>query len=420
MADEPGPVAGRRWAALAHREYRLLWLGSAASHTGDWMHQVALGWLVLDLTGSAYYLGLAAFARAVPQLALSLPAGVLADRADRRRLLGAGQGAMAALTLLLALLVAAGDARVGPILGLVFLVGCAGALTVAARQTLLPGTVPREALANAVGLHALVSTSTRTLGPALAGALLATVGVAACFFAQAVSLALALATSLAMRPPPREAAPSGRPGPLADLAEAWRYVRRAPDVSGLLLAAAVPAGLGMPYLTLLPLFARDWGVGAAGLAVMVAAAGAGSTAGALAFALAGDARRQGYVLLLSGGLFGAALLALAASDGLVLALPGLLGAGFASAVYQATNNTLLQLTAPDALRGRVMSAYALCWGMTPLGALLQGWLAERLPITLVIGVAGALCLAFSLAVALWLPRVRDLRGPAPAAGAGGP
>jgi MFS family permease len=400
-----------RWpaslSAMAHRDYRLLWSGSSVSHTGHWMQQVAIGWLVFDMTGSGAYLGLASFLRAIPQLFLSIPGGIMADRVDRRKLLGTCQGITAALTLVLALLIQSGQAQIWSVLTLTFLLGCTMALTFPVRQTLVSNTVPREDMANAIGLNSAGNNLTRTLGPALAGALISTVGVAICFFLQAAGLIFAFWTSLAMRLPPREGAVA-RGSPLNDLAEGWRYVRATPAVWGLLLSAAVPTALGMPYMALLPMFARDYEIGAGGLGALMTVLGCGSIAGSIGFAAAGDFPRKGPIMLLSGGAFGLTLLALAASGSLPLALVSLFAAGCASSIYQATNNTLLQTLVPDGLRGRVIAAYNLTWGLVPLGTLPLGWLADFTGAPLAVAVAGSLCTLFSVAAALRLPQLRAL------------
>jgi MFS family permease len=397
-----------RWlSALAHRDYRLLFAGTAATQTGNWMQQVALGWLVLDLTGSGFYLGLAGFLRSIPQLFFSVPGGILADRTDRARLLAATQGLSALLSLLLALLIWSGRVEVWQVLLLTFLIGSAMALLFPVRQTLVSTAVPRRDLANAVGLNSANNNLNRTLGPALAGILVTSVGVAACFFLQAAGLFFALWTSVAMRVPRQERV--ARPGsPLGDLAEAWAYVRGTPAVAGLLLSALVPTALGMPYMALLPMFARDLGIGAGGLGMLMTVLGCGSIAGSVVFSAAGDFSGKGRVMLLSAGAFGLALLGLAASGTLPLTLASLFGAGFASSIYQAANNTLLQSIVPDALRGRVLSAYILTWGVMPLGTLPLGWMADQTGAPAAVGLAGALVVLFSLAVALRLPAVRAL------------
>ena len=401
-------LTSQSWlSALAHRDYRLLLAGSAATQTGNWMQQVALGWLVLDLTGSGFYLGLAGFLRSIPQLFFSVPGGILADRTDRTRLLAASHGAAALLSLVLALLVWSGRIEVWQVLLLTFLIGSAMALLFPVRQALVSTAVPRQDLANAVGLNSANNNLTRTLGPAIAGILVTSVGVAACFFLQAAGLCFGLWSSLAMRLPPQERV--ARPGsPLGDVAEAWAYVRGTPAVAGLLLSALVPTALGMPYMALLPMFARDLGIGAGGLGILMTVLGVGSITGSIVFSAAGDFRGKGRAMLLSAGVFGLALLGLAASGTLSLTLASLFAAGFASAIYQAANNTLLQSIVPDALRGRVLSAYILTWGVMPLGTLPLGWLADQAGAPYAVGLAGALVVLFSGAVALRLPAVRAL------------
>jgi MFS family permease len=399
-----------RWptalAALAHRDYQLLFTGTFFTQSGQWMQYVAVGWLILDMTGSGFYLGLAGFLRSVPQLFFSIPGGLLADRVDRRKLMSTFQGIAAALTFVLALLIASGQVQVWQVLLLTFLIGCAMAMVFPVRQTLVPNAVPREALANAVALNSANNNVTRTAGPALAGALIALVGVPICFFIQAFGLLLAFWTSVAMRVPAR--ADVRQNSALGDLAEGWRYIRSTPPVWGLLLSAMVPTVLGMPYMALLPLFARDLEIGASGLGLLMTIMGLGSISGSIFVGYLGDFRGKGPAMLASAGLFGISLLALAVSGHLYAALASLFAAGFTSAFYQATNNTLLQTSVPDQLRGRVISAYILTWGMMPLGTLPLGWLADSTGAPFAVALAGSLVVLFSLAVTWRLPQMRAL------------
>ena len=394
-------------SALAFRDYRLLWAGTATTQTGQWMQQVAIGWLVLEMTGSGFYLGLANFLRSIPQLFLSIPGGVLADRMDRRKLLVVSQFASAALTLAFAILVISGYATIVSILVLTFVIGSAMAMIWPVRQTLIPSTVPREALSSAVALNSVGLNLTRTLGPAMAGVVIALIGLPLCFFLQSIGLFYSFWASLALKLPPREI-PATRAGPMADLAEGWSYIKRTPTVSGLLLTALVPTCLGMPYIAILPMFARDLEIGASGLGVLMTVLGVGSIVGSVVFTAAGDFKRKGRVMLLAAAAFGLALLGLAASDGLTFALLSLFAAGVASSVYQATNNTLLQVIVPDALRGRVISAYNLTWGMMPLGTLPLGWIADLAGAPFAVGIAGGLVVLFSAVVSLRLPQMRSL------------
>lgn len=412
VGPAPGVAVRAAWlpsslAAMRSRNFQLLFAGTSLTQTGQWAQQVATGWLILDMTGSGFYLGLAGFLRSIPQLFFSVPGGILADRMDRGRLLGVCQGAAAVLTLVLAVLIASGRAQVWQILALTFAIGSAMALVFPVRQTLVSSAVPREDLASAVAINSAALNMTRTVGPALAGGLIATVGVPICFFLQAGGLALSFWTSTAMRFPARDAS-LVRTSPRADLAEGWAYIRSTPVVSGLLLTAVVPTAFGMPYMALLPMFARDLDIGAGGLGLLMTVMGIGSVLGSVAFAMAGDFKRKGRVMLVCSGAFGAALLGLAASVGLYTALLSLLAAGFTSAIYQATNQTLLQSIVPDALRGRVISAYNLTWGMMPLGTLPLGWLADTTGAPFAVAVAGGLCVLFSGAAALRLPQMRAL------------
>ncbi len=408
--DAPTAVgpAGRvgSLGALAFRDYQLLFAGTFTTQTGNWMQSVAIGWLILEMTGSGFFLGLAGFLRSIPQLLFSIPGGILADRVDRTRLLAIAQGLASLLTTALAVVVWLRWGDIWTILLLTFLIGTSLSMVFPVRQTLVSTSVPPAYLASAVGINSANNNLTRTLGPALAGILLTQVGAAFCFFLQAGGLLFSFVTSLLMRVPRTTRGTRGTP--LGDLVDGWSYIRSTPPVRGLLLSALVPTALGMPYMALLPMFARDLDIGASGLGFLMTVLGVGSISGSVAFSLAGDFRAKGPVLLVSGGLFGFSLLGLAAANGLLAALVTLFLAGATSAIYQATNNTLLQTMVPDAYRGRVMSAYIMTWGVMPLGTLPLGWAADFIGAPFAVGIAGGLVVAFSLFAALRLSEVRRL------------
>ena len=409
------PPPGRRFrlpqplSAFAYRDYRLLWIGTFTTQTGQWVQVVAIGWLMLELApvDSGFYLGLAGFLRSVPQLFFSLPAGILADRVDRRRLLVVSQGTAAGLTLFLTILIASGQVQVWQVLLLTFLIGSAMAMVFPVRQTLVPSTVPKRDLASAVALNSTNNNVTRTLGPALAGVMIAAAGVPLCFLAQSIGLMVSFVTSIMLRVPPRVLT-RVRTSPLGDLREAFAYIRRTPTVSGLLLAAAVPTALGMPYLSLLPLFARDLAIGATGLGLLMTVVGIGSIAGSVLLTGIGTGRRVGWIMLGSAAGFGISLLGLAASTSVTTAMVSLLFTGGLSAVYQAANNTLLQTTVPDALRGRVLSFYILTWGLMPLGTLPLGWLSDQISAAFAVGLSGTLVIVFSLILMVRVPALRKI------------
>ncbi len=396
-------------SAFAYRDYQLLWLGTFTTQTGQWVQVVAIGWLMLELApvDSGFYLGLAGFLRSVPQLFLSLPAGILADRVDRRRLLVISQGVAAGLTLFLTALVASGQIQVWQLLLLTFLIGSAMAMVFPVRQTLVPSTVPKRDLASAVTLNSTNNNVTRTLGPALAGVMIAAAGVPICFLAQSIGLIVSFVTTVMLRIPPRDLT-RARTSPMGDLREAFTYIRRTPTVSGLLLAAAVPTVLGMPYLSLLPLFARDLDIGATGLGLLMTVVGIGSVAGSVLLTAAGTGRRVGWIMLGAAAGFGVSLLCLAASNSVTTAMISLLFTGGLSATYQAANNTLLQTTVPDALRGRVLSFYILTWGLMPLGTLPLGWLSDHMSAAFSVGLSGTLVIFFSLLLMVRVPALRTI------------
>jgi MFS family permease len=396
---------------MSSRSFQLLLAGTVLSQTGQWMQQVALGWLVLDLTGSAFYLGLAGFLRSIPQLFLSLPGGILADRVDRGKLLGTAQGFAALFSLILAFLVVTGAVQIWHVLVLTFLSGSAMAMIFPVRQALVPDVVPRKDLANAVALTSSGNNVTRMVGPALAGVLIGIVGIAACFFVQAGGLLLALWTSLALRLAPRVSAgaqATGSRSPVDDLREAYHYIRGNSAIASLLAAAAIPTLFGMPYMSFLPVFARDFGIGASGLGVLMMAAGMGSVAGSIGFTMAGNFRRKGAVQVTCIGLFGLSLLAFSFVSWLPGALALLACAGVSSSVYMATNMTLLQTLAPAELRGRIISVYMLSWGLMPLGTLPLGAIADSFGAPLAVALGGGLCALFALAMRILQPGILAL------------
>ena len=408
---DPAPRASGRWPAsliaLAYNGFRLLLIGTVLTQMGQWIQQVALGWLVLDLTGSEFYLGLASFLRSIPMLFLSLPGGILADRVHQGRLLGIAQAFAAGFALALAILVALGSVEIWHVLALSFLSGSAMAMVFPVRQALVPAVVPRNVLANAIALNSAGNNVPRMAGPSLAGILIAVSGLAVCFFVQTAGLFLALWTSIAIRLPERKQKLVAR-SPLADLAEAFRYIRGDRALFGLLLADAVPTVFGMPYISFLPAFARDLGIGSTGLGLLMTAVGVGSVAGSIGFAMAGNFRRKGLVANIFIATFGLALIAFSLTSWFPGALLLLALAGVSSSIYMATINTLLQIRSPDHLRGRIISVYMLIWGLMPLGTLPLGALAENLGSSAAVLLGGGLVVIFALIIALFRPEVRAL------------
>jgi MFS family permease len=405
-ASADGPA--RQPSALApfsSPAYRYLWIGSVITMSGQMMQMVAQGWLVYQLTDSPTWLGIASFARGLPMLVLALPGGVLVDRLERRRLLISMQALAAALAVLLAVLIVTGLIEAWHVVAIGLVSGCVMVLIFPARQALLPSTVERRQLGGAVALASAGQNAGRVVGPSLAGVLISALGVSACFFLQAAGFVVALLCTAKLRPQP-VAGQTRRSSAAQNLLEGLRYIRGDRTVFALMSFAAVPCFLAMPYQQLLPIFARDiLHAGPEGLGMLMAATGIGSVLGSIGIAIF-PIRRQGIALCVSLVIFCGLLAVFAISTSLALsvAIMGLLGV--AQAVYMATNNTLLHLAVPDALRGRVMSASMTTWGLMPLGALPQGALADLFGAPIVLAVAGLSCCAFVALLAVRHPGLR--------------
>ena len=392
VAPPRGGVAPRRgmFSSLSHRPFRRYWIGLFLSNIGTWMQVVAQGWLVLRLSDSAFMLGLVGFAGSIPTLLLAPLAGVAADRVDRRKLLLTTQSIQIGCASFLA--VATGFRFVSvPLVGAIAVVnGLANAFTMPSHQSLFLDLVGREDLLNAISLNSMQFNLSRVIGPMVAGLTIAAFGETGCFALNAVSY-LAVIAALAALPPMRRRRSRNRSAWI-DLRIGVRFARRRPLIIPLLAIAASLAVFGTPAVTLAPLFARKLlQVGPEGLGGMLSAVGLGAAASALALASRGDFRRKERAVVLWALGFAAALLGLGLSRQYVVSLLclGLLGASMSSSA--SLINTLLQTAAPDRLRGRVISLYALAWlGLVPIGNLQAGAVAERFgaAASLFVGCAG--------------------------------
>lgn len=392
--------------AFRSRNYRLLYGGALISYTGDWMDQVSLNWLVLSLTDSPVALGLVNFCRLAPILAFSLLGGLLADRGDRRELLIKTQGLTMLASCALVGLVFSPWLSLGPVLALTLLRGLLLSFDRPARQALIPGLVPREDLANALALHSALRNFTRILGPAVAGVLIATVGVHGGLVANALSFLRVLSALFLMRVPRRETQWVSR-GVRQDLGEGLRYVVHEPAVAAIVTLTLVPMLFGLPYSTLVPVFARDvLEAGPVGYGLLAAATGLGALLGAVWLVRVDQPTGRH---LLGGALaFGGALVGFGMSPYFGVSFALLVAAGFSQQVYLTTANALVQLLVPDELRGRVMSIYTLDRGLMPLGALGAGALAGIVGAPLTLVGMGLLCALLPLAATLRTPALRRL------------
>lgn len=397
------------FAAFRHPNYRLYFSGQIVSLVGTWMQIVAQGWLVYQLTDSPLYLGLVSFAASVPVFVLSLGAGAIIDRLPRRRVLVATQTSAMLLAFVLAFLTFSGLVQPWHILVLSFLLGVVNAFDGTARQTFVKDLVGKEDLMNAIALNSATFNTSRLIGPALAGLALATVGAGWCFLLNGLSFLAVIVALLRMKLP--AFVPPARRGPLvAEIGEGLRYIRHDPIVLPVIGLVVVSSVFGFSYNALLPAYARDvLQVGAQGLGLLSTAVGLGALVGALWVASSGRSQHKGWLLTFGSLLFPVMLCLLAFTDTFAVALLVLVGAGLGFMVQNATANTLVQTTVPDDLRGRVMSVYMLAFfGMSPIGSLQGGAVAERWGVAAGIGLGASVALGFVLWLMWRVPALKRL------------
>jgi MFS family permease len=396
----------RTFASLRrHRNYRLFFAGQIVSVSGTWMQNIAAAWLVLQLTHSPMAVGILALCQFLPFTVFGLFAGVLIDRLDARRTVIGTQSAALVLAAILAVLTLAGHVTAFDVELLTALRGVVLVLDAPARQALTFAMVGPDELPNAVALNSSLFNAARVVGPAVGGALVATVGVGACFGLNAASYLAVLAGLLAMRagelhPVER---PERPPRFLRGTAEAIAHVRQTPATMLALAIVFVVSTLSFNFNVLLPVLADQTLAADAGVFGLVTAAfGAGALAGALAAASLGRASWAVLVCAVSG--FGAAQLIVAPLQDATAAAVLLFAAGACFTLWTSAANATVQLSTPGPLRGRVIGLYYFAFnGAGPAGGVLAGWLAVRGGTELAFAVSGASALAMA-AVALAVRR----------------
>jgi MFS family permease len=390
----------------AYPDFRLLLLGTLATNSAFWMYQVCVGWLALQMTDSPLFVGLAGFAGGIPLLLFSIPAGVVIDRFDRRAVLMVAQFGVMVVSALFALLVGTDVIAPWSTLVLVAAYGTVMSFVFPTRTAIVASLVRRADLANAIALNAAGQNATRVLGPSLAGVLIAAIGVSATFAVAALLQILAL--SATSRLPSSGAGASARAGTgWASLTVGLRIVARDPILLALIMMALAPTILVMPYLNLMPVFARDeLGIGSTGLGILLASTGLGTVAGALSVARSPRLRTWPGAQAITAGGFAILVLAFALTPNIPIAILLLFAAGWMSAAYLAMNQTAMQLRVDDEVRGRVLSIYLMTWGMLPLGQLAVGALASQLGAPAAMAVACALAVACIALIARRFPSLR--------------
>jgi MFS family permease len=405
-AGSAGERALRRMlAAFTYRDFRVQWIGACTSSIGTWMQIVAQNWLVVSLTNSPFFLGLDAFLQQLPIILFSLIGGVFADRYDRRRTLLVSQVVQMSTSGVLALLMYLQIVEIWHILTLSFITGCAQSFGGPAYQSLIPSLVDKKDLPNAVALNSIQFNVARVLGPLAFGATLAGFrawgysepqAMNACFLLNSLSFLVVINTLMMLRVKHIPPAKSGRMQ--EELKSGLRYVQHHGSLAALIVLAAATTFLGFALLTFLPIFAQKiFHEGAATYSHLMAFSGAGSIVGALIVAWLGKFPKMGWTALIVQAIYGLLIIAFAVSRVLWLSDLLLFLTGAALMVVFSTVTSLVQLIAPNEMRGRVMSIYMLAFrGGMPLGSLVSGWLATFLGAPLVIGINGALLVLVAL------------------------
>ena len=390
------------FAALRHRNYRLFFIGQTISLVGTWMQRLAQAWLVLQLTGSPFLLGLVGALQWLPVLCLSLIGGAVADRTSRRSLLIVTQTVKMLQAIVLGTLILTGAVRFWHVALLAAILGTAHAFDVPARQAFLSEMVEGTHVMNAVALNSTIANVARLLGPAVAGATIAWTGMAWAFLANGLSFIPVILALLLMRVRPSQAA-GKTTGILAQLREGLAYLARTPPALQVVVLLAAENIFVMNFTNLTTVFAKNvLHMQATGFGLLVSAQGAGAMVGAVSVASLSHLGPQPKLLF--GGAFVMALssVALAAVHTFPLAAIALGVAGASMVTFTATVNTTLQLNAPAHMRGRVMAVFSIVMGgMTPLGALVSGTLAQIWGASGAFGIGGLAGLAAVAAVVRW-------------------
>jgi MFS family permease len=422
---ETGPGRGSRWQAagrsLRHRNFQLFFGGQLISLVGTWMQTVAQSWLVYKLTGSGLLLGAVGFAGQIPVFLVAPIGGLVADRANRHRIVIATQTASMLLAFVLAALTLSGRVQVWHVFILAALLGVVNAFDIPGRQSFLVDMVGKEDLMNAIALNSSMFNGARVIGPAVAGILVAKLGEGWCFFANGVSYIAVIIGLMMMKVSPRPKV-SKHPPPLEHIIEGFEFVNRTAPIRALMLLLGLVSITGMPYTVLMPIFAdrilKNGGqefaaligshdLGAVRLGILMGATGVGALLGALTLAARSGVKGLGTWVTACCAGFGLSLILFASSKSFWLSVVLLLPVGYFLMLQMACSNTLIQVMVPDALRGRAMAVYSMMFmGMAPIGALLGGALADRLGAPMTVAIGGLASVAGAWWFGVQLPKIR--------------
>jgi len=393
--------------SLRHRDYRLLLGGSITASSGYWILITAQGWLVLQLTDSAFWVGLIAFMVGIPSLFLCPFGGLYADRLDRRKLMLFGQVASALPILLLATLTTTGVIAIWHIAALSVLIGTVWAFTDPAYLAIIPSLVTPSDLMNAMAMDTLAWQLSRFIGPAIAGVLMGLVAIGGTFYGAGIAFVVAFLLIFLIRTP--ATITTERASIWKDIKEGLSYIRSNKMALTLILMVANVSLFALPCFWLMPVFARDvLGVGEAGYTQLMMAVGAGGLAGGLAAAKLGDFKRKGWLMIVSALIFTGMLILFAMSRSFPLSLVLAVIIGAANGLFQAVIIALLLSITPDQFRGRMMGLFIITWQLPSIGSLMLGAATDWVGLPVAVIAGSLICTAFILGAVLRLPALRQL------------
>jgi MFS family permease len=390
-----------------HRNFRLFWTGQTVSLIGTWMQQVGQGWLALELTNSAFMVGLVSAAGSFPVLLLSLYGGVVADRRSKLRIVIICQALLLAEAAALWWFAWASRINIGWLLALTTIGGVISAFEIPARQAMVVELVSREDLVDAIALNSGGFNLARIVGPSIAAIVLAKFGVAWCFGINALSY-FAVLTSLARIKLPPWTPVQYLVSPAEQLKQGLRYIRSSRAVSGLMGVIAVYSIFGFQYLTMMPVIARDvLHTGASGYGLLLTFVGIGALTGALSLAGLGGRIRRGRLFNATAYAFAGLTILFSLMRTVHLAAVVLLFLGLTMLINGALANGILQSVVPDELRGRVMATYVFVYvGFTPIGSFIAGVMARFVGVEWAIFAGGVIMLVYSLWAFSRYPEIR--------------
>jgi len=391
--------------SLRHHNYRLLLGSTIVALSGYWILITARGWLVLQLTDSAFWVGMIAFIMGIPSLFFAPFGGLYADKLDRRRLMLLGHGISALLILLLATLVSTGVIAIWHIAVISVLLGTVWALTDPASLAIIPSLVTTDDLMNATAMNTLSWQIGRFIGPAIAGVLMSLVAMGGTFYGAGIAFVVAFLLLSRIRPPATVI--SRQTSIWRNIREGLGYIRSNTMLMTLILMVAGVSLFATPYFLLMPVFARDvLGVGEAGYAQLMMAVGAGGLGGAIIAAKLGDFKRKGWLLIGSALAFTAMLILFAMLRSFPLSLGLAVIIGSANGLFIAVTTAILLSIVPDQFRGRVMSLYVMTWQLPSIGSLMLGAATDWVGLPVAVVTGALICIVFILGVTLRLPALR--------------